>query len=82
VEIYDVRICFYLQRKYYFLFLSYQFGEERTIHLFSDIIGIILQVQFFVCAIENSKVSSEQKFYENITKITDETLRLNLENQL
>ncbi len=60
----------------------YRFGEERAMHIFSDIIKTILRVQTVVFAMHNSKASSEQKFNENVAKITDKTLQLSLEDEL
>jgi hypothetical protein len=60
----------------------HRFGEERAMHLFSDIVKTILRVQVLVFAMKNSEASFERKFDENIVKITDQTLRLNLENEL
>jgi hypothetical protein len=60
----------------------HRFGEERAIHIFSNIIKTILRVQTVVFVMDSSKTSSEQKFNENVAKITDKTLQLSLEDEL
>ena len=67
---------------YVFYIFRYRFGEKRAINIYSDIIKTILRVQTFVSIMDNSRTSSEQKFNENIVKITDQTMRINLENEL
>ncbi len=67
--------------EFYVLFLfRHQFGEQRAIPLFSDIIKTILRVQVFVFSMENSKTSFEQKLYDNLVKSIDETLQFNNHN--
>jgi hypothetical protein len=66
----------------YSIIFRYRFGEKCAINIYSAIIKIILRVQSFVSIMDNSRTSSEQKFNENIVKITDQTMRINLENEL
>jgi len=84
VEIYDVSemwriISIHIEKNILLLF-RYRFGEQHTIYLFSEIIRTILHVQIVVSAVDNSEAPSERKLDENIAKITDQTVRLDLEN--